>query len=76
MFSIASSTAIRRYRLTPYRAYDIMRLMKFFRARMPDEVHEALRVAAFHQRISMNALLVKALTQLKEVSAELERQSK
>ena len=38
--------------------------MKTFNVRLPDDLYEALRLAAFEQRKSMNALVVEALAKV------------
>ena len=63
-------------RLTTYTTYAIIWPMKFFRLRMPDQVHEALRQVAFRKRVSMNALLLTVVNADEEVRRELERQAK
>ena len=63
-------------RLTTYITYATIWPMKFFRLRMPDQVHEALRQVAFRKRVSMNALLLTVVNADEEVRRELERQAK
>ena len=63
-------------RLTTYTTYVTIWPMKFFRLRMPDQVHEALRQVAFRKRVSMNALLLAVVNADEEVRRELERQAK
>ena len=41
--------------------------------RLPDNLHSALRRAAFEAGVSMNAMILDAIAAKKEVRAELER---